>query len=508
MLTVREYLRVSRDALHTERSPDQQHAENVRAIAQQGWTLHLAPAYRDTDRSASRYAKKVREDFRRLIDDLESGEFGADILAIWESSRGSRRVGEWVDLVDLCKQRGVRIWVTTHARLYDPGNARDRRSLLEDAVDAEYESDKISERRRRSARASAEQGRPHGRNIYGYRRIYDERTRELVRVEAHPEQAPVVEEAARRVLHGDSFYSVARDFNARGIPTRRGKRTPPFENDGWTPSTVRQMLQIPSYAGKRDYKGIIVADGIWPALIPFEQWQQIQAIMGSASRKGPRDYTAKYLLTGIAVCGICGAKMKCCRNSYLPRRPAPDGSPQPRRVTFYYICAGVIGRKRDGLDTGFHAGMKAETLEETVVDLVLARLQQPAFPLTTDERAKSTHVHRVHLAAEIAEHEAYLDDVRADAAAARRFDLILDQEARVQPLINDARAKLAELAAIDPFVQGLAESQDIKSSWEALDIADQRRVIRAVVAPVVNRVSGEWRGRRAPNRERVEPQWV
>src|SRR5690554_1089390 len=109
-LVVREYLRVSKDSKHTGKSPDQQHDENVRSFERQGWVLHPAPAYRDTDRSASRYATKVREDFRRLIDDLEADTFGADVLAIWESSRGSRRVGEWVDLVDLCKDRGVRIW--------------------------------------------------------------------------------------------------------------------------------------------------------------------------------------------------------------------------------------------------------------------------------------------------------------------------------------------------------------------------------------------------------------
>lgn len=192
-------------------------------IAQQGWSLHAAAPYRDTDRSASRYAKKAREDFKRLVGDLEADEFGADVLAIWELSRGSRRVGEWVDLVDLCKRRNMRIWVTTHGRLYDPANARERRSLLEDVVDAEYESDKTSERRKRSARASADAGRPHGRNTYGFLRVYDERTRELVRVEPHPEQAPVVQEAARRLLNGDSACAIARDLNARDIPPRRGK---------------------------------------------------------------------------------------------------------------------------------------------------------------------------------------------------------------------------------------------------------------------------------------------
>lgn len=59
---------------------------------------------------------------------------------VWESSR----VGEWVRLLELCEQRSVSIFVTMHSCCYDPGNGRDRRSLLEDAVDSEYESSKIS----------------------------------------------------------------------------------------------------------------------------------------------------------------------------------------------------------------------------------------------------------------------------------------------------------------------------------------------------------------------------
>ncbi len=91
-----------------------------------------------------------------------------------------------------------------HGRLYDPAVARDRRSLLEDAVDAEYESDKTSERLLRSVRAAAELGKPHGKNLYGYRRVYDPQTRRLLRIEEHPEQAPIVKEAAQRILRGDS----------------------------------------------------------------------------------------------------------------------------------------------------------------------------------------------------------------------------------------------------------------------------------------------------------------
>lgn len=505
-LVVREYLRVSKDTGGTGRSPDQQHAENVRAIHEQGWTLHPEPPYRDTDRSASRYAKLAREDFRRLVADLASGEFGADVLAIWESSRGSRRVGEWVDLVDLCKERNILIWVTTHGRAYDPARARDRRSLLEDAVDAEYESDKISERRRRSARAAAEEGRPHGRNIYGYRRVYDSETRELLRVEPRPGEAEVIEEAARRVLARESFYSIARDFNARGVPTRSRKRVPPLDHGGWTPSEVKQMLRLPAYAGKRDHKGVIVGDGMWPALVPFEQWQHLQAIMGTQRSTSPRDHTAKYLLTGIALCGVCGTPMKCNRRNYVPRRPAPDGVvPPPRRILFY-ICPGIPGKLRSGAETGWHAGMNMNTLDEYVINLVLGHLRTDGRDERSDVHLPDDEALRAGLRREIAEHEAYLESVRAQAARSRRFELALDQEARVRPLIYAARRKLAALDQVDPLAEILAQAADARQTWETLDLREQRRIIRATLTPVVNRVGKKWNRHSRPA-ERVDAVW-
>ena len=93
--TAREYLRVSVDRSGREASQDQQHDENVHAASERN--LSLLQGYRETGGvSASRFATKTRDDFARLLADLESGAFAADVLILWESSRGSRRVGEWV----------------------------------------------------------------------------------------------------------------------------------------------------------------------------------------------------------------------------------------------------------------------------------------------------------------------------------------------------------------------------------------------------------------------------
>src|SRR6266702_2788095 len=192
ILTAREYLRVSQDQSGELRSPDEQHRENVRAVEGR---YSLGAAYSEEgSRSASRYSAKVRDRFVELLADLENGRFGADVLVLWESSRGSRKVSEWVELIESCEKRGIRIFVTTHDREYDPANAHDRRALLTDAVDSEYESGKMSLRVKRAMTANAVDGKPHGQIPFGYQRRYDEVTRKLIAQEPDPIEAPIIQE--------------------------------------------------------------------------------------------------------------------------------------------------------------------------------------------------------------------------------------------------------------------------------------------------------------------------
>ncbi|MGZ4603133.1 MAG: recombinase family protein, partial [Kineosporiaceae bacterium] len=174
----REYLRVSQDSSGRQRSVEEQHADHERAAADRGVTL--GDPYREDVMSASRYSRKTRDVFARLLADLGAGRFAADELWLWEPSRGSRKVSEWAALVELCEAAGVAVYVASHGRAYDPSNHRDRRALFEDAVDSEYESGKISHRVSRAMVANAAAGKPHGRTPFGYVRRYDPVTRRLV----------------------------------------------------------------------------------------------------------------------------------------------------------------------------------------------------------------------------------------------------------------------------------------------------------------------------------------
>lgn len=235
----REYLRVSKDRTGEQRSPDEQHADNARSATAHSFAL--GEPYRETNAvSASRYSNKRRDAFAALMADLEAGSFGADMLVLWESSRGSRKVGEWADLVDVLAARGVTVFVTTHNREYDPRNPRDRRSLQEDPVDSEYETGKASQRIKRALDQAASDGRPHGIIPYGYRRERDLRNGRMLKQVPEPTEAPIAREAFTRLYHGEALRAICRDFSTRGILTRNGKP--------WTEQRMRQMVLSGAHA--------------------------------------------------------------------------------------------------------------------------------------------------------------------------------------------------------------------------------------------------------------------
>ena len=147
----------------------------------------------------------------------------------------------------------MRFFVTTHERIYDPSNERDRRTLLEDAVDSEYESGKVSKRTARTAAAEAAKGRPAGVAPHGYRPEYDQRTGRLLNWVENPEESAVPRELFRRLRAGESLGSITRTLAAAGHVNRSGK---PF-----TQQHLRTMATRHAYAGLRAHRPVKKVDG-------------------------------------------------------------------------------------------------------------------------------------------------------------------------------------------------------------------------------------------------------
>lgn len=277
------------------KSVAEQLAINRQIIDREGWDL--VAELKDDGKSASRYARKgtVREDFDKLIDMVTRGEL--DIVVLWEQSRATRDLRIHAELIEICAEHGVLLNI--RGRTYDPSRADDRLVLGMGAVVDSAEADRTRERILRSVRANAEKGRPHGRLLYGHRRIYDKTSGAYLRTEPDPERAPIVREVIDRIVAGESMRQIGLDLDRRGI-------APPHTAADWLSTQLRRFATNPSYIGKRVHKGVVVGDAGWDAIVDPDKWRAANALVTAPGRKNPAAATRRWLLSGpIMECGRC-----------------------------------------------------------------------------------------------------------------------------------------------------------------------------------------------------------
>lgn len=441
------YDRVSSDRRQTRRSVTEQNNENRSAATENGWDV--VAAFVDNDRSASRFARKTRPDWERLVAGIDAKDF--DVVVLWEPSRGSRDLEVWAALLSACRRRGVLIHVTSHGRTYDVRKPRDWRTLAEDGVGSSYESEETSERVARTVRAQAVAGLPHGRVPFGYRREYDSATGVLLRQVPHEETAPYIKEMARRVLSGEALYSIARDLNDRAVPTPTGRP--------WDLNRIRQILLNPTIAGQRVFRGEVIGPAAWEPIISPDTLAQLSAKLRDPKRRTYVDGSVKHLLVGIARCGVCEAKVKRIKNRGTPS----------------YACS-----------ASFCVSRKITLVDEFVEGVVIERLSRPdAVDLLSEDRTgevAAAHEEAAGLRARLA---GFYDS----AAEGKLTPMALARiESKLIPQI-EAAEKRARSFVSSPVVADLIGS-NVAERWESLVIEQRREAIRALLTPVLRRVRG------------------
>lgn len=303
------YARISLDSTGEEHGVDRQLDDCLARATELGATS--TTEYVDNDVSA--FSGAIRPNFEKLLTHLEQGRY--DYLIAAHPDRLYRRLTDLGRVIEAAQN--VKI-VTIAAGDIDLSTASGRLNANILASVAQAESERHAERRmtankaRRSAGAWRKEGsRPFGFNPDGSHR--------------EPE-ATMIAEATRDILSGVSVHAIARRWNETGVTTVRGKR--------WTNLHVRRVLSNARIAALVVHKGEVVGPGSWEPIVDETLWRALQALF--STRANTMAFERTHLLSGVALCGICGQPLYgryahgkertptyVCRSSHVARSVPP-----------------------------------------------------------------------------------------------------------------------------------------------------------------------------------------
>lgn len=461
------------------------HEQQLRALAQR-LGVAISRVYREI---VSGDTIAQRPQMQRLLADINTGLW--DGVLVMDVDRLAR--GDGVDQgIILQSMLYAGALVITPDKIYDPSDEADADFFEIKLFFARREYAAIKKRLQRGRVQSALDGCYQSPDLYGYRR-YKLAGRRGYSLEIVPDEAAVVRSIFSWYAYGMDGQdvgadSIARRLNEMGLVTLRGNR--------WTPSTVKQMLHNPTYAGKirwntrtQQFKIVdgqrvksrplsdapILVDGQHQAIISPELWRRVAQIL-AGHEKRPKNAMRRLVnpLAGLIYCGECGRAMQA--------KPSPN-----RRGDFLYCptqgcptCSAYVAVVED-MVRDFLAAWIADS--EADVDA------PPAPDPDAGARAAALARQRAELAAletqsgnlyDLLERGLYTDEI------------YIRRRAELDAKLTAARAALADLEFANRPAPSMAQIapqvRSVLDSYAAApDAAAKNALLRTVVQRIVYR---------------------
>ncbi|MEA9997843.1 recombinase family protein [Cryobacterium sp. RTS3] len=449
-----------RQSLDVQEGIDRQRTRCRSLAAARGWTV--TDEYSDNDTSATK-ARGQGTAWARLLADATAGKF--DVVVAVDLDRLVRTVRDLVTLTET----GAKVLTVDGEIDLTTADGEFRATML--AGIARFEARRKGERQKRANAARASNGkRSGGRRPFGY---------DQDGMTVRPVEAAAIREGYASVLAGVPLAEIARSWNDQGLVSgqERYKAGHKGEPSPWRNDSVRVVLLNPRYMGKRAHLGEIVADAEWPALVEDATWLAVSATLNNPARNTGKS-TGRYLLSGLAVCGVCGANAHAGANA----RPGIRA----------YRCSGSTG----------HFARKAEPVEDYVRAVIVGRLTRP------DARELLSDTTRPDIGA--LRDEANGVRARLDALAVDFADGTLTASqlraatGRLRELLTDLETRLADAGRVD-ILGPLIDAEDVGTAWDTLSVARQRAIV-GTLARVTLHPPG--RGTRTFRPETVAIEWL
>lgn len=436
--------------------------------------------YVDDGISASTDAR--RPGWEQLLNDVAKGEL--DVLLAVEESRFARQVMAKEHLQLACIAGGVE-WHTLSEGKVDPASADGQLSSGLRTLMARHEVQRKSERQRRANADRRSRGEPiGGPRIFGF---------EPDRIAHRPEEARELLWAYEHIADGGTVYSVLRSWRDRGIKTASNYRKPDKANDTWSHQSIRQVLLNPRNAAIYTHRGVELpgVTAVWKPIVSRELYTTVRAMLTDPSRRITDQREPRWLLAGIAVCGVCGAPMRSSRGSSrgktwpVYRCTSKHSAPDDKRRHAAITASVLDALARAAVVNAFIFGSSSMThvADPDVAEARRLRARQAEIRGELDVAVQQ--LVRAKSAGSRAAAQRMVDALEAEELSiGDRLDEIERQSARAA-LLSASRTGLLGPGRVD--MARVAEAKlDLAQRFDKLPLAKRRTLVREFVEVVVN----------------------
>lgn len=427
--------------------------KKIKALAEaKDW--QVIEVYEDNAVSATK-KRRAGTDWARMLSDAEAGRFSM-VVAV-DIDRLLRSTKDLNTLIDL----GLRV-VTVDGEIdLSSADGEFRATML--AALARFEARRKAERQVRSNERRRAEGIPTSAwKAFGWTR----------KGEVIEEEAEAVKMAFESFLGepSKSIRAIRDKLNKAGHLTARGT--------GFSTDAVRYLLANPMYAGfiKHYASGELypVQEGeAFRPIVSEQTWRAAVAkLEDNVRRAAKQGNQPKYLLSGIGLCGKCGATLVSGKNS----RKQPT-----------YRCGEHfhLTRQREPVDQMVTQTLITRLSAVDVHDLVMPNKDNKSDrgKLLTERNALVERVEQLRpMLLDVK--QPVLEITEAIKVGKARIDEI---DAKLLDRSESVAAKL--LAGVDEPV-GTAERREVvDSKWEALDMDDRRMLVDELVTVTIDPVA-------------------
>ena len=378
-----------------------------------GWSVAEEYIYCDDGISGAEFEN--RPGFLRLMNAI-TPQPPFQVLIMSEESRLGREAIETAYALKQLVTAGVRVFFYLEDRERTLDSPTDKIMLSLTAYTDELEREKARQRTYDAMRRKAKAGHVTGGRVFGYDNVeilgppddQGRQQRSHVERRIHDAEAIVIREIFSLCAQGLGMRRIAKHLNELGAACPRAQRGRP---QAWAPSSIREVLYRPLYRGeivwnqsqKRDRWGRtrqrarpqeewLRVKAPHLRIVPSESWKAAHQRLTGARKiylRGtqgqlwgrPTDgVESKYLLTGLARCGVCGGSLVVRSRSHGGRRAFFYG------CTSYHhrgrtVCTNALEMPLAAADEAVLSHLESDALCPEVMEAALARaVQQLATP--------------------------------------------------------------------------------------------------------------------------------